>query len=335
MKKSKVSRILKRIIGIICCIVAALAILWAVTYFHRSDPAEIRKYETDNPLISESSLISAHRSGAGIMPEETMRAFVNCIENKEFTVGIFEFDLHITKDDVLILLHDDELDRTSDCAEVFGKQHCHPEDYTYEELRQLNMGAKFVNENGEMPFAGLKGDEVPDDIRIADLKEVIGYLEKNGNFHYIVEVKNKGDLGKKSVDLLVGYLDEMNLTEKVIFGNFDAEISMYAEEKYPELTRGACVREVFDFFGAYLLRKADWQPAFEVLQLPFGDISQNRGVNLGTASLINYAHQKNLAVQYWTVNNEKDMEYLISLKADGIITDYPDRAYRKREAAGK
>ena len=283
MKKSKVNRILKRIIGIICCIVAALAILWAVTYFHRSDPAEIRKYETDNPLISESSLISAHRSGAGIMPEETMRAFVNCIENKEFTADIFEFDLHITKDDVLILLHDDELDRTSDCAEVFGKQHCHPEDYTYEELRQLNMGAKFVNENGEMPFAGLKGDEVPDDIRIADLKEVIGYLEKNGNFHYIVEVKNKGDLGKKSVDLLVGYLDEMNLTEKVIFGN----------------------------------------------------ISQNRGVNLGTASLINYAHQKNLAVQYWTVNNEKDMEYLISLKADGIITDYPDRAYRKREAAGK
>lgn len=331
MKKSRTGRILKRIIAAVCCFFAAAAILWAVTYFHRSSPSQIQKYETDNPLICESSLISAHRSGAGIMPEETMRAFVNCIENQEFSVDIFEFDLHITKDDVLILLHDNELDRTSDCAEVFGKQHCKPEDYTYEELRQLNMGAKFVNENGEMPFAGLKGNEVPDDIRIARLNDVIGYLEEHGNFHYIIEVKNTGDLGKKSVDLLIRYLDEMNLTERVIFGNFNEEISMYAEETCPELTRGACVREVFDFFGAYLLRKADWQPAFEVLQLPFGDISQNRGVNLGTASLINYAHQKNLAVQYWTVNNEKDMEYLISLKADGIITDYPDRAYRKRE----
>ena len=53
--------------------------------------------------------ISAHRSGGGIMPEETLKAFRNCAENPEFKIDVFEFDLHITKDDVLVLLHDDTL----------------------------------------------------------------------------------------------------------------------------------------------------------------------------------------------------------------------------------
>ena len=42
--------------------------------------------------------------------------------------------------------------------------------------------------------------------------------------------------------------------------------------------------------------------------------------------LINYAHAHNLAIQYWTVNEAQEMEYLISIGADALITDYPERA---------
>ncbi len=43
--------------------------------------------------------------------------------------------------------------------------------------------------------------------------------------------------------------------------------------------------------------------------------------------MINYAHEHDMAIQYWTVNEEDDMEYLISVGADCIMTDYPDVLY--------
>ena len=49
--------------------------------------------------------------------------------------------------------------------------------------------------------------------------------------------------------------------------------------------------------------------------------------NLGTARMINYAHEHNIAVQYWTINDEKQLEYLASIGADCIMSDYPDKLY--------
>lgn len=44
----------------------------------------------------------ATAAAAGIEPEETLRAFKNCAENPDFSIDVFEFDLHVTKDDVLV-----------------------------------------------------------------------------------------------------------------------------------------------------------------------------------------------------------------------------------------
>lgn len=63
-----------------------------------------------------------------------------------------------------------------------------------------------------------------------------------------------------------------------------------------------------------------------MLQLPFNDAKASYGINLGIVKVINYAHAHDLAIQYWTVNSEKDMAYLTGIGADALITDYPDRA---------
>ena len=49
-----------------------------------------------------------------------------------------------------------------------------------------------------------------------------------------------------------------------------------------------------------------------------------KGINLGTAQVINYAHSHNVAIHYWTVNDADRMAYLTSIRADGIMSDYPD-----------
>ncbi len=120
---SKAKKIIKAVIAVLLIIilvpVAFFGISAAVcTYLpgKAPDPSAVT-----NPYITEgNSLVSAHRSGGGIAPENTMMAFKNCIESEDFNVDVFEFDLHITKDGQLILLHDDSLDRTTDSAEKYG-----------------------------------------------------------------------------------------------------------------------------------------------------------------------------------------------------------------------
>lgn len=329
MKTKPLTKKKKMIILIFCLtLIVSLGTLVNIAGFHRSDPEQIKTYDSTNPYILSSTDISGHRSGGGIAPEETMIAFKNCAENDEFSVDVFEFDLHITKDNVLVLLHDDTLDRTSDSEEVFGEKNVRPEDKTYDELRKLNMGAKFENEAGETPYANLKGDDVPDHLKIPRLEEVLDYLDTVGDYKFIIEIKNDGDLGRKGVDILYRILTERDLLDKVIFGTFHGEISEYVDENYPDMTRSTGIAEALAFWEAALTDSDTYDPPCSVLQLPYGFPFQNLGMNTGTATMINYAHEHNMAIQFWTVDDEEDMEYLISVGADCIMTNYPDVLYK-------
>lgn len=326
--KKKTHRGRKAVI-IIVCIITALAIIMNVAGNHRSDPNTIKKYDSDNPYILEDTDISGHRSGGGIEPEETMLAFKNCAENPDFDIDVFEFDLHITKDKQLVLLHDDTLDRTSDSEKVFGEKKVRPENKTYEELRRLNMGAKFENENGETPYAELDGDSVPDDLKILKVEDILDYLIKTGDgkYKYIIEIKNDDELGKEGVDILYKILEEKGIVDQVIFGTFHEEVSEYVDENYPKLARSTSIKEVFDFWIAGLTQDEAYEPPCSVLQIPYCAPYKNLGINLGTAQMINFAHSHGMAVQYWTVNDEEDMEYLLKMGADCVMTDYPDKLY--------
>ncbi len=314
---------------IIVCVLAVILLLDVVSAAYKSSPDSIKDYEITNNQISTTGkpYISAHRSGGGIAPEESMMAFKNCIENKDFNVDIFEFDLHVTKDGQLILLHDDTLDRTTDSEEVFGVKKARPENYTYEELSRLNIGAHFKNNDGEMPYSKLSGDEVPDELRIVRAEDVLDYLISNGDFKYIIEIKNGGELGRKGVDELVRILSERNLLDKTVFGTFKADITKYVDEKHPELKRSASIAEVLEFYGAALSHKKDFSPNYTALQIPY-NMPYRMIVNLGTAKVINYAHEHDIAVQYWTINKESELEYLSSVGADCIMSDYPDVLYK-------
>ncbi len=322
--KTKGKKALKALV-IIAAVIAAIAILMTVSGKHKSDPSLVKQYDTQNPYILAETDISAHRSGGGIAPEESLMAFKNCAENDSFSIDVFEFDLHITKDNVLVLLHDDTLDRTSNVEEVFDETNVRPETKTYEELRQLNIGAKFVDPDGKMPFADMS--EPTDDLRILRVEDVLDYLNSKGDYKYIIEIKNSDDLGKKGVDILYQILVEKNLLDRVIFGTFHAEVSEYVDENYPDMARSTGITEVLKFYFAALTNSKSYEPPCNVLQIPYGGIFNTFGLNTGTAQVINYAHEHDMAVQYWTINEEEDMEYLISIGADCIMSDYPDVLY--------
>lgn len=322
----KVKKAIGKGLLVLLGIVVILAIIAAAQFYHRSAPKNLKQYDTKNPFITEKTTISAHRSGAGDFPEETLAAFRGCVENAEMQVDYFEFDLHMTADDILVLSHDSTLDRVSDAAAVFGTESVLVRDKKLAELKQLNMAAQFVNDAGEMPYAGLHYDDVPDELRILSLDEVLDYLTSAGDYRYIIEIKDGGEVGLAAADQLYATLRARDLLDKVIIGSFRDEVAAYITENYPDAHRSASPEEVVQFYFAALIGKKDFSCSYDVLQLPFGDAGASFGVNLGTTTVINFAHAHDLAIQYWTVNAEKDMEYLASVGADALITDYPDRA---------
>ena len=322
----KIKKLIGRVLLVLLCIVIVIAIIGVAQFYHRSDPKNRKQYETTNPFITGQTAISAHRSGAGDFPEETLAAFRGCAENADFQVDYFEFDLHMTADDILVLSHDSTLDRVSDAVSVFGAENVLVRDKTLAELKQLNMAAQFVSGAGEAPYADLHGDAVPDELRILSLDEVLDYLTAAGDYHYIIEIKDSGDVGLAAADQLYATLQARGLLDRVIVGSFRDEVASYITANYPDMHRSASPEEVVQFYFAALTGKRDFTCSYDVLQLPFGDAESSFGINLGTATVINFAHANDLAIQYWTVNSEKDMTYLASIGADALITDYPDRA---------
>ena len=322
----KGKKVVGRCLLVLLCIVIVAAIVGAAQFYHRSNPRNLKQYETNNPFITGETAISAHRSGAGEFPEETLAAFRGCAENPDVQVDYFEFDLHMTADDVLVLSHDPTLDRVSDAVAVFGAEGVLVRDKTLAELKELNMAPQFVNDSGETPYAGLHCDAVPDDLRILSLDEVLDYLTLAGDYRYIIEIKDGGEVGLAAADQLYATLNGRGLLDRVIVGSFRGEVADYITANYPDMHRSASPAEVVQFYFAALTDKKDFTCSYDVLQLPFGDAESSYGINLGTTTVINFAHANNLAIQYWTVNSEEDMAYLASVGADALITDYPDRA---------
>lgn len=289
--------------------------------------------QSDNPYITEylDPDISAHRSGAGLAPQNTLMAFENIIEQGDLLgVDTLEFDVQITADGELVLLHDLTLDGTSNAVEAFGKKNVFASSLTLEELKTLNMGENFKG-NGDYPYKGLRGDDIPYNLRIVTCDEVIDYVEANAGkeYKYVIEIKSIGSNGRKAADKLYSIITERGLQSRVIWSTFAPFTSMYMKTNYPEIARTADAIEAVQF---YFYFRMDWDlqdisPSYVALQIPYGSSAFDNIINLGTREMLNYAHSNNIAVQYWTINSEEEVRTLTLNGADCIMTDYPQMAY--------
>ncbi len=296
----------------------------------------VNDYTGDNKYIAfhkEGGLyLSAHRAGGSLEPEETMAAFKQCLEDADkegYVVDILEFDLHLTKDGVLVLMHDHEIDRTSNGT---GKI-C---DMTLAELKTYNFGYNFQTEDGEYKYRAEGADLT--NVRIVTLEEVLTYVETvarpDHTMQYVIEIKDDGKVGKKAMDQLYAMMTDprFDIIDRTVFGTFNADISKYVDDCNANGTferpvvRSAGILEVLNFYYAFLWGRdldAD-DVAFSVLQIPMGF----DGIfDLSTKEFIDYAHSHDIAVQYWTINDAESVVKLQQNGADCIMTDNPKMAY--------
>ncbi|OEH94086.1 glycerophosphodiester phosphodiesterase [Bacillus solimangrovi] len=263
----------------------------------------VKKHD-DNDFIrigSSSPDIIAHRGGAGIAPENTLEAFTL---SESLGVDILEFDVRLSKDGQVIVIHDESIDRTTN-----GKGNV--SDYTIEKLKSFDAGYQFVGPDGSYPYRG-KGITIP------LLTEV---LESFDHMPMVIELKeNDTELADKFADIINHY----NMENKVIVSSFYDEIANY----FYDITNGRVAistasKTTKNFVILNELFLGNIYPLKEkAMQLP----THSSIFDLTTKRLIDSAHERNIAVQYWTINDTDMMEFLLEQGADGIMTDYPNKA---------
>lgn len=299
-----------------------------------AEGSEIKVNENaTNPYIMSAgeTEVSAHRSGAYIAPQNTLMAFENVLKNnKKYQVDIFEFDIQITKDGELVLLHNKTYDATSNAKEAFGRPMISPSNYTLEELQVLNLGENFKDKDGNYPYRGLRGDDIPKNLRVVTLDSILDYIEKNskGKFRYIIEIKSSGLLCCKACDKLYEVLKERDLLDRAITASFHSIFAKYKDKHYPDMLRSSNIGEVLKF---YIYCRGDWDlndadVKYTALHIPYGksiSLGDKMIINTGTKQLTNYAHKYDLAVQYWTINTVEEALALIENGADAIMSDDP------------
>lgn len=344
-------------------IIAVLVVALSVTAFALTAPGgnvtttgdsvSYAKTNNDNPYIVYNTtglLRSAHRAGGVLDPENTMQAIKTCIKNEEYEVDVLEFDLHLTKDNELILLHDENFDRTTNSVEVWGREGVLPRDKDLAEIKELNFGYWFPYERGSVQVEDKRIykdlSKLPDgkdakDLRVVTLEEVFkevgakktsdlapGESAPKIKYNFIIEIKDKGSVGKYAAAQLCELMKEYNLFDKVVVGTFNGDISDYfdylnANVYNGKINRSAGILEVLKIFLSYLMNRDLGTVKYNVLQIPY----LSWFPFLGSKSFIDYAHKYGIACQFWTINEASQMETLIKNGADCIMSDNPKLLY--------
>lgn len=265
-----------------------------------------QKILDENPFLIEKGSkpwIIAHGGAKKLFPENTPFAFAQV---QQYDLDALEMDVCITRDDILVTHHDLTIDRMSNgSGELIS--------YTYEELLAFNFGHGFKDLDGNFPYR---------DSTIISLGTLEHVMETYGNMFLNIELKNRGENGKRAAEKLVELVEKYDLYDKVLIASFSDEVLAHLVEisdgKIPISTSEEETKDLV-FTG---LTAADYlyRPTAVAAQIP----TRNSGINLASQRVINACHRRKMAVHYWTINDKEEMKQLIELGADGLITDRPD-----------
>lgn len=318
------------------CLALILALVMVAYIIVSAMPADIL-YTENNVMLKDGELpsIIAHRGGADEFPENTLEAFYNAYSIDENV--IMETDVNITKDGVLILLHNERLDATTNVTGLIS-------DWTYSDLisERVDFGYDNPTEDtvlsGEREYFTVNGERryptdvtYPDGVTARDeeiylattFEELLLAFPEN---RISVEIKQKGDLGLEALEELIRLLEKHGAFGRVLIATYNANVSreikrLIKEDLVPdEFMYSPDIIGVAKYYAFLTLgTEALFGERIAALQISTGEL----GFDFATKRMVESAHARGVAVQYWTIDDEDEMRMLIALGADGIMTDNP------------
>lgn len=215
----------------------------------------------------------------------------NTLYSFEEAVGIgadyIELDVQLTADEQLVVFHDKTIERTTNGKGELSK-------YTYEELQEFSAGSWF-SKDGEF-----------DDAKIVLLSDV---LENFGNdILFNIEIKNHGDV-RKTAEKTVEVIEEYGIERSCYITSFSYNALKVVKKINPKI-KTALIANVASSTSFSQLKYID------AVSLNYIFIN---------SSIVNMAHQNGKRVFVWTVDGRSDIQHMIAIGVDNIITNRPDR----------
>ncbi len=268
--------------------------------------------------------VFAHRGGAALRPENTLLAF-----DHGLLLGAdgLEFDVHLSRDGVVVVHHDSTLERTTNGRGPIAG-------LTAGELADLDAGYWFTPPAGSSPApAGQPPPPPAGDLRatagqaalhpfrglaggVPTLRQV---LDRYPTAALIIELKvNDPVLALRTID----EVRSAGALERVAVGSFGTRVLRAAREYEPRILSGASREETR---LALYRSRIHWpvrKPPNDAFQVP----ELSGSTRVVSPRFVRHAHETGVAVQVWTVNDASDMRRLLEWGVDGLISDRPDIA---------
>ena len=210
-----------------------------------------------------------------------------------------ELDCQMTRDGAVVVIHDETLDRTTD-----GEGRVR--DHTLKEIKALDAGSWFAPE--------FRGEEV------LTLDEAVEIL--SGHVALNLEIKGEDAPGRLEIQC-VGIVRSLRFLDQTVFSSFSP-------------ARMRLVRDLAEDarIGVLMESGTRWSDGFS-LAAELGGEAVHPHRSLVDRRSVAEAHRRGLAVRAWSINRLAEMQSLVALGVDGIVTDFPERLLRIAAGRGR
>jgi glycerophosphoryl diester phosphodiesterase len=263
--------------------------------------------------------IHGHRGCRGLMPENTIPAFLKAID-----VGAtsLELDVVISKDNQVIVSHEPYMNSAT-CLDSTGNP------IPKEKQTQFKIYGMTMDQIRKFDCGSLPNPSFPDQVKMKVTKPMLSemidavenYVKQKGlkPVGYNIEIKSspEGDNifhpePARMVDLLLAVIREKGIADQTLVQSFDIRPLQYLHSIQPDIRTGLLIDHIKPM--KINIRTLGYTPTY-----------YNPYFMLVTKKLIRQLHKKGILICAWTVNKEKDIQKMLDLGVDGIISDYPDK----------
>lgn len=292
--------------------------------------------------------LEVHRGGRDVRPENTLYSYAYAIELGATSI---ECDMQLTKDGQIVMSHNPILN--SDITRDENGNYIENNKYdirlmTVDELKKFDVGVMDPN-CGE--YYDLHGKtQFTYDAKIPTLEELMQLIQSYGDKNIVLNIetksypdpasagyKNNAD-PKKFVEVFNNIVKKYDMEDRVVLQSFDWQTLIEMKKLNPNISTSALWQEQpswgrdSESLRRYEKKKSSWLGGLDIKDYQGNPVKAAHAIGADIISPyyteiskqdVDEAHSLGMKVVPWTVNNEKDMNMLLDMGVDGIISDKP------------
>lgn len=292
--------------------------------------------------------LEAHRGGRDVRPENTLYSYAYAIELGATSI---ECDMQLTKDGQIVMSHNPILN--SDITRDENGNYIENNKYdirlmTVDELKKFDVGVMDPN-CGE--YYDLHGKtQFTYDAKIPTLEELMQLIQSYGDKNIVLNIetksypdpasagyKNNAD-PKKFVEVFNNIVKKYDMENRVVLQSFDWQTLIEMKKLNPNISTSALWQEQpswgrdSESLRRYEKKKSPWLGGLDIKDYQGNPVKAAHAIGADIISPyyteiskqdVDEAHSLDMKIVPWSVNNEKDMNMLLDMGVDGIISDKP------------